>query len=453
MKKYYLLFLSALILVTSGCMGNDELELNSDGTYTAKNYHELKVLVNNVKIPLDKIDTSQITNMSELFMDSKRVVFTGISSWDTSKVKDMSRMFQNAKYFNEDISSWDVSKVKDMSSMFRSAIYFNQDISSWDTSNVKNMSEMFIFATRFNQDISSWNVSKVKDMNYMFYEAFDFNQDISSWNVSDKTNTKKMFFNKNISEYKPINFQEYVSIMKMKNKTNSVNKQEENTEIKNAIEEESTEKSTEESIKESIKESTPLKADISSIHYENSNFYPKHRDELKLLIDNENIHLGNIIVDPIKDMSELFKGSRRKNYEGIKYWNVSNVENMQYMFAESTFNEDISSWNVSNVKNMSGMFENALYFNQDISSWDVSNVYNISDMFKGAFKFNQDISSWNVYKVRYFGSMFYGAESFNKDLSKWKINNEVKIYNTMFLGSQIEGREPSWYKERVIKDE
>ena len=129
MKKYYLLFLSALILVTSGCMGNDELELNSDGTYTAKNYHELKVLVNNVKIPLDKIDTSQITNMSELFMDSKRVVFTGISSWDTSKVKDMSRMFQNAKYFNEDISSWDVSKVKDMSSMFRSAIYFNQDIS------------------------------------------------------------------------------------------------------------------------------------------------------------------------------------------------------------------------------------------------------------------------------------------------------------------------------------
>ena len=416
MKKYYLLFLSALILVTYGCMGNDELELNSDGTYTAKNYHELKVLVNNVKIPLDKIDTSQITNMSELFMDSKRVVFTGISSWD-------------------------VSKVKDMSSMFRSAIYFNQDISSWDISNVKNMSEMFLFATSFNQDISSWNVSKVKDMNYMFYEAFDFNQDISSWNVSDKTNTKKMFFNKNISEYKPINFQEYVSIMKMKNKTNSVNKQEENTEIKNATEE------------ESIKDSTPLKADINSIYYENGNFYPKNKDELKLLIDNENIHLGNIIVDPIKDMSELFKGSRRKNYEGIKYWNVSNVENMQYMFAESTFNEDISSWNVSNVRNMSGMFENALYFNQDISSWDVSNVYNISDMFKGAFKFNQDISSWNVYKVRYFGSMFYGAESFNKDLSKWKINNEVKIYNTMFLGSQIEGREPSWYKERVIKDE
>lgn len=424
MKKYYLLFLSALILVTYGCMGNNKLELNSDGTYTAKNYNELKVLVNNIKIPLDKIDTSQITNMSELFMDSERVVFTGISSWDTSKVKDMSRMFQNAKYFNEDISSWDVSKVKDMSSMFRSAIYFNQDISSWDTSNVKNMSEMFLFATSFNQDISSWK-------------------------VSDKTNTKKMFFNKNISEYKPINFQEYVSIMKMKNKTNSANKQEEKTEIKNATEEESAEKSTE----ESIKENTPLKADINSIYYENGNFYPQNKDELKLLIDNENIHLGNIIVDPIKDMSELFKGSRRKNYEGIKYWNVSNVENMQYMFAESTFNEDISCWNVSNVRNMSGMFENALYFNQDISSWDVSNVNNISDMFKGAFKFNQDISNWNVYKVRYFGSMFYGAESFNKDLSKWKINNEVKIYNTMFLGSQIEGREPSWYKERVIKDE
>lgn len=169
MKKYYLLFLSALILVTYGCMGNDELELNSDGTYTAKNYHELKVLVNNVKIPLDKIDTSQITNMSELFMDSKRVVFTGISSWDTSKVKDMSRMFQNAKYFNEDISSWDVSKVKDMSSMFRSAIYFNQDISSWNVYKVRYFGSMFYGAESFNKDLSKWKINnEVKIYNTMF---------------------------------------------------------------------------------------------------------------------------------------------------------------------------------------------------------------------------------------------------------------------------------------------
>ena len=46
---------------------------------------------------------------------------------------------------------------------------------------------------------------------------------------------------------------------------------------------------------------------------------------------------------------------------------------MTCMFTYSQFNQDISKWDVSNVEDMEYMFRNS-QFNQDISNWDVSNV-------------------------------------------------------------------------------
>ena len=102
----------------------------------------------------------------------------------TSDVTDMSRLFENASSFNEDIGSWDVSSVTNMRTMFHGADAFNQDIGSWDVSSVSDMRTMFTNATAFNQDIGSWDVSSVSNMSYMFSNASTFNQDIGSWDVS-----------------------------------------------------------------------------------------------------------------------------------------------------------------------------------------------------------------------------------------------------------------------------
>ena len=51
-----------------------------------------------------------------------------ISTWNTSKVTNMSGLFRSALYFNDDISKWNTSKVTDMRLMFGGALSFDQNI-------------------------------------------------------------------------------------------------------------------------------------------------------------------------------------------------------------------------------------------------------------------------------------------------------------------------------------
>ena len=84
---------------------------------------------------------------------------------DTSNITDMSNLFAYGD-FNGDISKWNVSNVTDMNYMFEHS-KFDGDISKWDVSNVKYMNSMF-YKSVFNSDISNWNVSNVIDMKAMF---------------------------------------------------------------------------------------------------------------------------------------------------------------------------------------------------------------------------------------------------------------------------------------------
>jgi surface protein len=136
------------------------------------------VKVEGLEADLNFIDTSNITDMSELFKDSE---FNGrIDQWNVSRVESMSLMFSHSQ-FNGDISSWDTSSVKNMIGMFfRSS--FNQNIGKWNTGSVRDMGGMFN-NSKFNQDISKWNTRKLECMRYMFSHS-KFNKPIGDWNIS-----------------------------------------------------------------------------------------------------------------------------------------------------------------------------------------------------------------------------------------------------------------------------
>jgi surface protein len=118
----------------------------------------------------------------------------------------------------------------------------------------------------------------------------------------------------------------------------------------------------------------------------------------------------------------------------ISQWDVSNVEDMSFMFSGSIFNQDISGWNTSRVRDMSNMFSGSL-FEGSIGSWDVSLVTDMSWMFANT-RFNSDISQWNTSNVYYMVAMF-ATSHFNQDISSWDISSVVDL-DSMFAESHFD---------------
>ena len=109
---------------------------------------------------------------------------------------------------------------------------------------------------------------------------------------------------------------------------------------------------------------------------------PQNKAELKKLVKDKKIYLGDIDVTCVKDFTNLFENSRRKDFSGIETWDVSHVTTTRRCFCGAKhFNENIESWNVSKVKNMCQMFMDAENFNQPLNKWNTSSVTNMSEMF------------------------------------------------------------------------
>ncbi len=184
------------------------LEVGSDFILIPENKKELKALCDDLSVNLGDIDTSKITDMSELFWDSDRTnaQFAGIEKWDVSNVTDMSWMFFGAEYFNKDISMWNTKKLKYAEHMFNGAVSFNQPLNSWSTEQMTNLTAMFLCARKFNQPLDKWNLANARDLSFMFEDSA-FNQNITNWDISNAENLQEMFkdcknFNQDLSDWK-----------------------------------------------------------------------------------------------------------------------------------------------------------------------------------------------------------------------------------------------------------
>ena len=128
---------------------NGEIFANSNSSYLFNYFTELKTIEN-----LTLLNTSQVTDMSQMFSNCKSLLNIDLSNFDTSKVTSMSSMF----------SMWDTNLG---TSSYGSLTEL--DLSSFDTSKVTTMSDMFAFNINLQElNLSSFNTENVTDMFHTF---------------------------------------------------------------------------------------------------------------------------------------------------------------------------------------------------------------------------------------------------------------------------------------------
>lgn len=154
---------------------------------------------------LEKLDTSNVTEMRSMFQDSWETNLD-LSSFDTRNVRNMNSMFNRSRVADLNVSSFDTSNVTDMGGMFSNIPATILDVSNFDTSNVNRMDIMFFNTRITNLDVSSFDTSKVTTMRYMFSQSRMVDFDVSNFDTSNVVNMEHMFSNSSVESLNLMNF-------------------------------------------------------------------------------------------------------------------------------------------------------------------------------------------------------------------------------------------------------
>ena len=120
---------------------------------------------------LDYLNTSEVTDMSQMFYNCESLNTLDVSKFNTENVWDMSGMFYGCESLRTlDVSKFNTSKVTKMGWMFDGCSSLESlDVTKFNTENVTWMNFMFAECYSLNElDLTNFNTENVKYMNNMF---------------------------------------------------------------------------------------------------------------------------------------------------------------------------------------------------------------------------------------------------------------------------------------------
>ena len=175
----------------------EKVYLNTDSSKMFWSRSDEQKIRNILELNLSSFDTSKVTDMSYMFYGMSNLITLDLSNFDTSKVTGMRAMFDGMSNLTTlDLSNFDTSKVTNMGSMFygmRNLTSLN--LSNFDTSKVTDMSYMFFVVLNLTSlNLSNFDTSKVTDMQNMFYVMLNLTSlNLSNFDTSKVTNMRYMF--------------------------------------------------------------------------------------------------------------------------------------------------------------------------------------------------------------------------------------------------------------------
>ena len=132
-------------------------------------------------LSIDKwnIDTSNVTDMGQMFSSCSSLNTLDLSNFNTSNVTNMSDMFSSCSSLKTlDLSNFNTSNVNDMSDMFSSCSSLNTlDLRSFDTRDVKYMPYMFYGCSSLTSlDLRSFDTYNVINNSFIFHSCSKLNK-------------------------------------------------------------------------------------------------------------------------------------------------------------------------------------------------------------------------------------------------------------------------------------
>jgi len=309
-------------------------------------------------------DVSKARNMDEMFKGATQFSGRSLDTWTTSSLQTIKSMFEESGVGKVDLTSWDVSKVVDMTASFKKSP-FNGNLSSWDTRSVTSFESMFEEANHFNPMELSLNVSQARSVRFMFKKATIFNGDLSKWQFGEYTDSLESLFeeaetfDRDISEWDTSRMVIMANVFR-----------------------------TAKAFKQPIgKWNTSRVVNFKNMfmhttaNYDVSKWNVHNAEEMQEMF-NRNPHfngdLGSWNVRKVRDIWGMFWEATNFNNCGVEKWDTQSLVKLAGSFGGTAhFDCDLSGWNVEKVSELNYAFFGAGAFTgKGLGKWQTGKVWN-----------------------------------------------------------------------------
>lgn len=371
--------ITGLGLTQSGIYYEDNVAGNLNMTSFGNKVENLRVNIKHASIEVPTELPSQMTDLYNLFNNSRYLIGSNLVNWDVSRVTNMGSMFEDCEQFNQDISNWNTVNVTDMSYMFEYCEQFNQDISGWNVSSVIYMDSMFDGAEAFNQDLSQWCVRLILE------EPDYFDGDSTSWVLPKPVWGTCPRGEAAVIPPEPIDGTGALIFTV-----------------------------TDDS-------SAAGKINVGIVMDHGGTPWQIYEDDVLICSDTYTDSTKvNTALSPTTATLYITRGGNSTNQ-----FKVFTTSSRLSLFSVESYNYTTSTARHIVIEQFSPTvsryeLENTLG-RLEVPSTIPPSVINCNDMFKACTLFNSDISGWDVSNVMDMQGMFYGCKVFNQDLSKWNV--------------------------------
>ena len=338
---------------------------------------------------LEYLNTANVTNMSSLFYNCRKLTSLDLSHFNTAKVTAMDKMFDSCGLTSLDLSSFNTAKVTGMESMFSGCSNLKTIYASGNffTTAVTFSKDMFASCNSLSGDID-WTSDKVTDKTYAKIDGGYFRDkayDNRPWvKYADGTLTFRCGYKKTLGE------NEY-----------ALNSGEEkpawNTQGNNITR-------------------VVFDASFANARPTTCCAWFKNFSELMKIEGIENLNTENVT-----SMAYMFSSCKKLAELDVTHFNTANVKDMTSMFysCKGLTSLDVTNFNTANVTSMSGMFCNCYKLTSlDVTNFNTANVTEMVSMFQNCHNLKEIYVSDNFVTddVIYCYQMFASCNSLSGDI-------------------------------------